>query len=83
MRVKLLWSKYSFNVVLKRQTDLLHAFFLIVVFQAIAQIRMKVMMPFDTLKGTWILFQYLFLMEISILYAKIAVSEIFFSKTQF
>ena len=36
------------------------------------------------IKGTRILFQYLFLMEKSILYAKIAVSEIFFfSKTQF
>ena len=36
------------------------------------------------LKGTWILFQHLFLMENSILYAKIAVSEKnCFSKTQF
>ena len=36
------------------------------------------------LKGTWIQFQYLFLMENSILYAKIAVSEkIFFSKLSF
>ena len=35
------------------------------------------------IKGTWILFQYLFSMENSILYAKIAVSENnFFSKTQ-
>ena len=30
------------------------------------------------IKGTWILFQYLFLMENSILYAKIAVSQNFF-----
>ena len=32
----------------------------------------------QSIKGTWILFQYLFLMENSVLYAKIAVSEIFF-----
>ena len=36
------------------------------------------------IKGTWILFQFLFLMEKSILYAKIAVSsKIFFFKTKF
>ena len=32
----------------------------------------------NMLKGTWIRFQFLFLMETSILYAKITVSQIFF-----
>ena len=42
----------------------------------------KMLFTHVLLKGTGILFQYLFLMENSILYAKIAVSNFFF-KSQF